>query len=455
MEFSSSDGQLSYFNAINWGLLKNSDTLSSAEYASLERAEDFDGGGQSISLDFCTLLLKLALNCPLDVGVQRYVFHKVCSILELTTPDGSISVAAEQRAIFFTEGGMGSHITANQAYLRAIISTDLTIKSLAAHCYASLLTKFGGGGLSGSGSSTSHMDDNGDNIKKIVEWMIEELSSANVNSKLEYLMPAITTALRSATIRNLFATEGGVSKLVAAMTMIGASGNAQRLYELAFCMWSISLNDKLDINNFLTSPAIKIVSEVIAAAPSRKVVRLSVALLCNLARSEDSTALTEMFSSGLQKSLENMIQSSALKQANDTELEADARELFDILMTNFRELSTYDRWATEVKTGALRWGIVHTEKFWRENARFVEQEEYSMLKRLIDLLDSDNTEVLCIALYDIGEFTRFYAGGRGITSSLGGKDRAMAMIDHSNAEIARYALQCVSKIMVTNWAFAS
>ena len=61
--------------------------------------------------------------------------------------------------------------------------------------------------------------------------------------------------------------------------------------------------------------------------------------------------------------------------------------------------------------------------------------------------------IVCIALYDMGEFTRFYPNGRGITKSLGGKDVAMQMIEHANVDIQRAALQCVSKIMVVNWEF--
>lgn len=76
-----------------------------------------------------------------------------------------------------------------------------------------------------------------------------------------------------------------------------------------------------------------------------------------------------------------------------------------------------------------------------------------MLKMLISLLRSDDDTITCIALYDLGEFTRFYPNGRGVVKSLGGKDLAMDMIGSLNGEIQRQALQCVSKIMVTNWEF--
>ena len=59
--------------------------------------------------------------------------------------------------------------------------------------------------------------------------------------------------------------------------------------------------------------------------------------------------------------------------------------------------------------GALRWGIVHTDKFWRENAKFLEKNDFQLLKALIALLPHPSVSiksidpiVVSIALYDIG-----------------------------------------------------
>ena len=247
------------------------------------------------------------------------------------------------------------------------------------------------------------------------------------------------------------ASDGGVSKLVEMLEKIGANGNSQNLYDLMFCLWALSLRDDIDLKYFLSSPSIPVTSDLVAAAPSRKVVRMAIGYLCNLAKAEDPVVLTEMFSYGIEKSLDAMIQSNSLSQAADPEFENDAKLLYDILMKNYRELTSFDRWATEVTTGALRWGILHTEKFFKENSKFIENEEFSLLKRLIVLLNSEDVRTQAIALYDIGEFARFYPGGRTIIATLGGKDKAMAMIDSGNPDVARHALACISKIMVSNW----
>lgn len=59
--------------------------------------------------------------------------------------------------------------------------------------------------------------------------------------------------------------------------------------------------------------------------------------------------------------------------------------------------------------------------------------------------------MVSIALYDIGEFVRFYPNGRVLVSKFGGKQSIMNLLESDNEEIQRHALQCVSKIMVTNW----
>lgn len=60
---------------------------------------------------------------------------------------------------------------------------------------------------------------------------------------------------------------------------------------------------------------------------------------------------------------------------------------------------------------------------------------------------------MAVALYDLGEWTRFYPNGRGVVKSLGGKDQAMELIGHSDPAVQMHALQCISKVMVNNWEF--
>lgn len=74
------------------------------------------------------------------------------------------------------------------------------------------------------------------------------------------------------------------------------------------------------------------------------------------------------------------------------------------------------------------------------------------MQMLIMLAAGDDEDVAAVACYDIGEFVRNYPNGRSIAKRLGAKDIVMQLIESDNEELKRHALQCVSKIMVQNWA---
>ena len=79
----------------------------------------------------------------------------------------------------------------------------------------------------------------------------------------------------------------------------------------------------------------------------------------------------------------------------------------------------------------------------------MEADDWGMLVKLIACLDKTaDTETVCVALFDLGEFTRVYPNGRVITSRLGGKDKALKLVQSENEDVQNSALQSVSKIMI-------
>ena len=120
-------------------------------------------------------------------------------------------------------------------------------------------------------------------------------------------------------------------------------------------------------------------------------------------------------------------------------------------------MTRWEVYRAEVESGRLEWGIVHTETFFKENARLMEgpNEDFSMVKKLVKLVASHDEQVAAIACFDLGEFVRHYPNGRMVAKRLGAKDLVMHMIGHENAELQRHALQCVSKMLVQNWRHVS
>jgi V-type H+-transporting ATPase subunit H len=381
---------------------------------------------------FCSILLKMIQNndSPQKDALQGYVFGMTERILGLNIELDS-AFFGPQNAKYFTVGD----VPQIEGFKNALKSTNSNIRRSSSICLACLLSK----------CPCTETD-------RFTEFILQHVGGATVAPLEDYITASLCIILRSERARELFISRGGVTHLTNFITMIGPNGSAQQLYDYTFCLWALSLSSKSCIESFIAG-TVRALVELAAAAPSRKIFRVTISALRNLAASENDSILTEMLTHGLQRTLEQSITSNAHKQAGDIDVEADVRFLFELLTKNFRELSKFDRWEQEIRTGDLRWGILHTEKFWRENCKFLERDNFALLKTLTALLDSSDSKNVSIALYDIGEFTRFYPNGRGIARDLGAKEKAMNRMNDPNPDIQRHALQCVSKIMVTNWEF--
>lgn len=201
----------------------------------------------------------------------------------------------------------------------------------------------------------------------------------------------------------------GVNHVRNILRSLGTNGNAQSIYELVFVLWTLTLSigPKVDVSRFLTAGVIPLLVELASSGPSRKVVRMCIGTLRNLAESQNADALTEMLTVGVQRLIESEQffffsarisfhwQYSGIAQApkagnTDPEFENDLRTLNELLTINYRELSTFDRWVSQVHAGSLRAGVVHQEKFWRENARFLEAEDFKLLRKLITFLKHED-----------------------------------------------------------------
>ncbi len=183
-----------------------------------------------------------------------------------------------------------------------------------------------------------------------------------------------------------------------------------------------------------------------------------------------------------------MVQAKVLKQLSilqqhkfdDEDIMADIEFLNEKLLASIQDLSSFDEYSTEVKSGRLEWSPVHkSERFWRENAPRLIEKNYELLKMLVHLLEtSRDTLVLAVASYDIGEFVRHYPRGkryfnyenhsglkdfyssamilffcahRSIIEQLGGKQMVMQLLAHEDPNVRYEALLAVQKLMVHNW----
>jgi V-type H+-transporting ATPase subunit H len=319
-------------------------------------------------------------------------------------------------------------------------------------------------------------------LEALTAWIVSQLKSSSVGLAI----PAMTALMGCTESRLLFAASGGIKYLSRHLRQggrktvgskspdkkklpSGSSASVQQLYELTFCLWTMTyeLNGSASVRADFAKDgqAVAALVDLVSIAPREKVVRVAVAALRNLATCsagvnpgpsgtptvDGVVFLTEMIACGLMKAIDHL----KGRQWTDPDIIDDVDVLYKLLVENYKEMSRWEVYKNEVESGHLQWGTVHTEAFFKENARMMEGSDgdFKLLKVLIALLSSKDDDVAAIACYDIGEFVRHYPNGRAIAKRLGAKELVMPLIEHENPELQRHALQCVSKIMVQNWEY--
>merc|ERR1711916_105955 len=153
-----------------------------------------------------------------------------------------------------------------------------------------------------------------------------------------------------------------------------------------------------------------------------------------------------MLDAGLVRALRNLNN----KTWADEDIKRDIDTLQEVLRVNLEQMSTFELYKAEVLSGELEWGPAHTsEKFWRENAMKLTEDNNKLLGVLNTLINtSPDPTVLAVACYDLGEFSRFHPQGKSIISSINAKVGLMKLMLHEDQQIQKHALLAIQKILV-------
>ncbi|XP_033228927.1 V-type proton ATPase subunit H [Belonocnema kinseyi] len=258
-------------------------------------------------------------------------------------------------------------------------------------------------------------------------WLKDQLKSNN-NEYIQSVARCLQMMLRIDEYRFAFVSVDGISTLLG---VLNGRVNFQVQYQLIFCLWVLTFNPLLaeKMNNFIFQNLIEKVGDAQVAK-------------------EHCIA---------------MVQSKVLKQLSilgqrkfdDEDITGDIEFLNDRLQASVQDLSSYDEYSTEVKSGRLEWSPVHkSAKFWRENASRLNEKNYELLRILVHLLEtSKDPLVLSVASFDIGEYVRHYPRGKHVIEQLGGKQRVMQLLSHEDPNVRYEALLAVQKLMVHNWEY--
>ncbi|XP_015329916.1 V-type proton ATPase subunit H isoform X1 [Bos taurus] len=229
----------------------------------------------------------------------------------------------------------------------------------------------------------------------------------------------------------------------------------QLQYQMIFSVWLLAFSPQM-CEHLRRYNIIPVLSDILQESVKEKVTRIILAAFRNfLEKSVERETRQEyalaMIQCKVLKQLENLEQ----QKYDDEDISEDIKFLLEKLGESVQDLSSFDEYSSELKSGRLEWSPVHkSEKFWRENAARLNEKNYELLKILTKLLEvSDDPQVLAVAAHDVGEYVRHYPRGKRVIEQLGGKQLVMNHMHHEDQQVRYNALLAVQKLMVHNWEY--
>lgn len=296
-------------------------------------------------------------------------------------------------------------------------------------------------------------------LRDYLIWMKEQVEEKNLYK--DTLCRCLQMLFRIDYYRLAFYKLNGVESLVNYLnaSLTSNSSKDQMQYQVIHCIWLLSFNEQIASriqNNHMVIP---VLADILNSTEKEKVKRIIVATLRNLLEKVKTPEQIKnnclcMLQSKVKKLLEIMQQA----QTDDPEINEDVEFLDKKLESLVMDVSSFDEYTLEITSHRLSWSPAHkSDKFWRENAQKLNENNFFLIRKLIEMLKDEQTssQFLKIVLNDIGQYVRYYSRGKNVIEQLDGKTIVMSMLSHQNSDVRHQALLCIQKLMVHHWEYLS
>jgi len=277
------------------------------------------------------------------------------------------------------------------------------------------------------------------------------------NDQLISPLLALKGVISNEYFQNIFYGENGIEKLW--QLMFENDNHRQVIYLTIYNLWALTFNhyhvsggdeQAMVVQRYkralLNGQLIDKLVRFIRDKKSTKITRVTLALFENLCNFENFNEMVVLF--GLFPILESMENE---EKTDDDELKLSVKNLLANLEKSVKILSSFERYEQEIRSSKLIWGPTHNESFWKKYSIKLEDDNYKLIRRLIELLDSKDPETVAVACYDIGEWSRFYPDAKSVIEKLNGKFKLMKLIEYPDPDVQQNALNAVQKVLVKNW----
>lgn len=296
-------------------------------------------------------------------------------------------------------------------------------------------------------------------LKDYFLWLKDQI--AEKNPYKDTLCRCLQMLFRIDYYRLAFYKLGGADSLVRYLndSLSSSTGKDQMQYQVIFCIWLLTFNEQIASRIQNQHMVIPILADILNATEKEKVKRIILATYRNLLEKVKQPEIIKtnclcMLQSKVKKLIELLQQS----QSEDPEIVEDVEFLDKKLETLVMDVSSFDEYTLEVTSNRLSWSPAHkSDKFWRENAQKLNENNFFLVKKLIDLVKNPHSNVLTleIALNDLGEYVRYYSRGKNVIEQLEAKTTIMGMLSHPDENVKHQALLCIQKLMVHHWEYLS
>ncbi|XP_048959860.1 V-type proton ATPase subunit H isoform X4 [Vulpes vulpes] len=250
----------------------------------------------------------------------------------------------------------------------------------------------------------------GSDLNYYFNWIKTQLSSQS-SQYVQCVAGCLQLMLRVNEYRFAWVEADGVNCI---MGVLSNKCGFQLQYQMIFSIWLLAFSPQM-CEHLRRYNIIPVLSDILQESVKEKVTRIILAAFRNfLEKSTERETRQEyalaMIQCKVLKQLENLEQ----QKYDDEDISEDIKFLLEKLGESVQDLSSFDEYSSELKSGRLEWSPVHkSEKFWRENAVRLNEKNYELLKILTKLLEvSDDPQVLAVAAHDVGEYVRHYPRGK-------------------------------------------
>jgi V-ATPase subunit H len=221
----------------------------------------------------------------------------------------------------------------------------------------------------------SRIYENGE--ESIAEKGLEVLSlinnhQANGNITNLALYMSLTFLLKLTPLQKPF-VELGMKKLLGCM-----SANFEDLqisYNCLVILWELSFRPFLfPIIEERKNEVVEVVKKILQMFRREKIVRIACLFFKNIMASERCVEI--MIDVDIYKEVQNLLN----RQWQDKELVQNLEQIEKVLNENYKVLSSFEKLKKQVQDRVLKWGPMHTDMFWAENSKLLEEGDFDLVK---------------------------------------------------------------------------